>query len=584
VPLFSAHIIFRDEIFPFFKEVEMDRPWLEFYEAGVPESLEIPAVPLFHFLTGSAAQMPEKEALSFYNKAMSYGELDAQTNRFAHALKTLGVQKGDRVAVMLPNLPQCVIAYYGALKLGAVVVMTNPLYVEREVQVQLADSGAETIIALDFFYPRIEESLKETPLKRVILTSIRDALPWFLSLLYPLKAKREGQWIDIKKTPPLYDMKLLMEEAPSTPLQADVAPSDLALLQYTGGTTGTPKGVMLTHQNIVVNTLQCRRWMPSFQEGKEVFLAVIPFFHVYGMSTCMNMAIYLCSSLVMLPRFVTRDVLKAIAKKRPTVFMGVQAMYVAINNTPGIESHDLSSIKICISGAGPLHVEVQRKFEAISGGKLVEGYGLSEASPVTHANPVNGKRKEGSIGLPFPGTLAKIVDVETGSRSLAPGEVGELVVQGPQVMRGYWKKPEATAAVLKDGWLHTGDMARMDEEGYFFIVDRKKDMIKTKGENVYPREVEEVLFRHPKVQDAVVVGLPDRFAGEIIKAYIVLKKGQSATAEDIIEFCKQDLARFKLPKRVEFRTELPKTIIGKVLRRVLLEEELEKQAQEKGAT
>jgi len=554
----------------------MAHPWLKSYETGVPKVLDLPPVPLFQLLTDAARRSPEKEALSFFNKAMSYGELEAQTNRFAQALKGLGVQKGDRVAIMLPNLPQCVIAYYGALKLGAVVVMTNPLYVEREVQVQLKDSGAETIIALDFFYPRIENALKKTPLKRVILTSIRDALPWLLSLLYPLKAKREGQWIDIKKTPPVYDMRTLMEDASPTPIEAKVIPSDLALLQYTGGTTGTPKGVMLSHQNLIANTLQCRSWMPSFQEGKEVFLAVIPFFHVYGMSTCMNLAVYLSASMVMLPRFVTKDVLKVIAKKRPTVFMGVQAMYVAINNAPGIETHDLSSIKVCISGAGPLHVEVQRQFEAITGGKLVEGYGLSEASPVTHANPVNGKRKEGSIGLPFPGTRAKIVDLETGSRDLAVGQVGELLVQGDQVMQGYWKKPEETAAVLREGWLHTGDMARMDEEGYFFIVDRKKDMIKTKGENVYPREVEEVLFRHPKVQDAVVVGLPDHFAGEIIKAYIVPKEGQLPTQEEIIEFCEQDLARFKLPKQVEFRSELPKTIIGKVLRRVLVEEELKK--------
>ena len=555
----------------------MDRPWLECYEPDVPETVEFPAFPLFQFLSDSAKRYPEKEALSFYNKGMSYEALETQTNRFAHVLKRLGVQKGDRVAVMLPNIPQCVIAYYGALKLGAVIVMTNPLYVEREIQVQLADSGAETIIALDFFYPRIEKSLKETPLKHVVLTSVRDALPWFLSLLYPLKAKREGQWIDIKKTPPIYDMKVLMEEASSAPVDVDVAPSDLALLQYTGGTTGTPKGVMLTHQNIVVNALQCRKWMPSLEEGNEIFLAVIPFFHVYGMSTCMNLAIYLASSLVMLPRFVTKDVLKVIEKKRPTIFMGVQAMYVAINNSPDIKDHDLSSIKVCISGAGPLHVEVQRQFEAISGGKLVEGYGLSEASPVTHGNPVKGKRKEGSIGLPFPGTLAKIVDIETGTKVLAIGEVGELAVQGPQVMQGYWRKLEETAAVLRDGWLHTGDMAKMDEEGYFFIVDRKKDMIKTKGENVYPREVEEVLFQHAKIKDAVVVGLPDHFAGEMIKAYIVLKEGESATPEEIIDFCKKDLARFKVPKQVEFRSELPKTIIGKVLRRVLLEEERKKE-------
>ena len=554
----------------------MNRPWLASYAPNVPHTLQYPTVPLFQFLTDAADRYPDKEAISFYGKGLSYRSLEASANRFAHALKRLGVRKGDRVAVMLPNIPQCVIAYYGALKLGAVVVMTNPLYVEREIQAQLADSGAETIVALDFFYPRIESSLRETALKRVILTSIRDALPWLLSLLYPLKAMREGQWIRIKKAPPVYDMKTLMEAAVSEPPEAAVDPSDLALLQYTGGTTGVPKGVMLTHKNLVANTVQCRNWMPSLKAGCEIFLAVIPFFHVYGMSVCMNMSICLGSTLVLLPRFVTKDVLKAIEKTRPTIFMGVQAMYVAINNFPDVQSRDLSSIKACISGAGPLHVEVQKRFEALSGAKLVEGYGLSEASPVTHVNPVSDRGKPGSIGLPIADTDAKIVDLETGTKTLSVGEVGELVVRGPQVMRGYWKRPDETAAVLRDGWLHTGDMARMDEEGFFYIVDRKKDMIKTKGENVYPREVEEVLFAHPKVKDAVVVGLPDSFAGEIIKAYIVLKEGERATPDEIREFCRSEMAAFKVPKEIEFRADLPKTIIGKVLRRVLLEEEMKK--------
>ncbi|TAK00408.1 MAG: long-chain fatty acid--CoA ligase, partial [Candidatus Manganitrophaceae bacterium] len=353
-------------------------------------------------------------------------------------------------------------------------------------------------------------------------------------------------------------------------------PTDLALLQYTGGTTGVPKGVMLTHKNMVANALQCRYWMPSLREGNEVFLAVVPFFHVYGMSACMNLSIYLGTTLVLLPRFVTKDVLHTIQKTKSTIFMGVQAMYVAINNFPDVKKYDLSTIKVCISGAGPLHVEVQRQFEALTGGKLVEGYGLSEASPVTHANPIHGKRKPGSIGLPFPDTEVKIVDIETGTRTLSIEEVGELVVQGPQVMQGYWQKPQETAAVLRNGWLHTGDMAKMDDEGYFFIVDRKKDMIKTRGENVYPREVEEALFRHPKVKDAVVVGLPDSFSGEKIKAYLILKEGESATSEEILTFCRTELSKFKVPQEIEFRKELPKTIIGKVLRRVLIEEEMKK--------
>ncbi len=555
----------------------MDRPWHDSYEPNVPHSLNYPDTPLFQFIDNSAQRFPDKAALSFYGKDMSYAELEEQTMRFASALARLGVKKGDRVAVMLPNVPQCVIAYYGVLRLGAVVVMTNPLYVSREIQVQMADSGAETMITLDFFYPRIKKILKETPLKNVILTSIRDALPWLLSLLYPLKAMRQGQWIKIKKEPPIYDMKDLMLKASADDKGITITGDDPALLQYTGGTTGVPKGVMLSHRNLVVNALQCRNWMPALKEGEEVFLSVIPFFHVYGMSTCMNMALYIGGTLALLPRFVTKDVLKVIEKKRPTLFMGVQAMYLAINKAPDIETRDLSSINVCISGAGPLHDEVQREFEALTGGKLVEGYGLSEASPVTHANPIDGKRKRGSIGLPIADTDAKIVDIATATKTLAVGEIGELLVKGPQVMQGYWQHEAETAAVLRDGWLHTGDMARMDDEGYFYIVDRKKDMIKTKGENVYPREVEEILFKHPKIEEAVVAGLPDQFAGEIIKAYVVLKTGESVEEEEILEFCREDLSAFKVPKYIEFRSELPKTIIGKVLRRVLIQEELNRE-------
>ncbi|MCG3117250.1 MAG: long-chain fatty acid--CoA ligase [Candidatus Manganitrophus sp. SA1] len=554
----------------------MDRPWLKFYEPSVPASLQYPLVPLHQLLIESTKKYPNQNAILFYGKGMTYRELDEETNRFAQALLKLGVRKGDRVAVMLPNVPQCVIAYYGALKIGAIVVMTNPLYVERELQIQLADSGAETIVALDFFYPRIEKAKQGSGLKNIILTSVRDKLPWLLSLLYPIKAKKEGQWIHIEKKPPIYDMMEIMRQASSNPPDVSVAETDLALLQYTGGTTGIPKGVMLSHKNMVANALQCRHWMPTLREGNEVFLAVVPFFHVYGMSACMNLSIYLGTTLVLLPRFVTKDVLQTLQKTRSTIFMGVQAMYVAINNFPDVKKYDLSSIKVCISGAGPLHVEVQRQFEALTGGKLVEGYGLSEAAPVTHANPIHGKRKPGSIGLPFPDTDVKVVDIETGTQTLPIGEVGELIVQGPQVMQGYWQKPQETDAVLRSGWLHTGDMAKMDDEGYFFIVDRKKDMIKTRGENVYPREVEEVLFRHPKVKDAVVVGLPDSFSGEKIKAYLILKEGESATAEEVLTFCRTELSKFKVPQEIEFRKELPKTIIGKVLRRVLIDEEMKK--------
>ncbi|MEK6656500.1 MAG: long-chain fatty acid--CoA ligase, partial [Nitrospirota bacterium] len=385
--------------------------------------------------------------------------------------------------------------------------------------------------------------------------------------------------ISVDKTPPVYDLLKLLNEAKTDSPSIKILPDDTALLQYTGGTTGIPKGVILTHRNLVANVMQCRNWMPSLKDGNEIFLSVTPFFHVFGMTAIMNLGIYIGAALVLLPRFKTEDVLKAVAKHKATIFIGVEAMYVAINNFPKIHKYDLSSIKICISGAGTLHVEVQNKFESLTGGKLVEGYGLSEASPVTHCNPIYGKRVKGSVGLPFPDVDIKIMDVETSKKILGVNEIGELAIKGPQVMKGYWNKPDETANTIRDGWLYTGDVARMDENGFFYIEERKKDMIKTVGENVYPKEVEEVIFKHHKVQDVVVVGIPEEFKGEMIKAYIVLKNGETSSDEEIIEHCKKNLAKFKVPKEIEFRKELPKTMIGKVLRRVLKDEEMKKKAQ-----
>ncbi len=554
----------------------MSRPWLTAYEPEVPPHLDYPEAPLQQFLIDTARNFPRRPAISFYGKQLTYEALAAQVARCANALRTLGVRPGDRVALMLPNVPQAVIGYYGALAAGAIVVQMNPLYVEREIEFQLQDSGAETIIALDLFYPKIEAVRAKTPLKRILITGVKDFLPVPLKWLYPFKAKREGQWVDVPRVEPVHDFLALLHQATEQPPPVTVGGQDLALLQYTGGTTGTPKGVMLSHRNLVANVVQCHGWMPSLRPGREVFLGVIPFFHVYGMSTCMNLAIKIGAHLVLLPKFKTDEVLTAIQKNRATIFMGVQAMYVAINNHPKVSRYDLSSIRICISGAGPLHAEVQDRFEQLTKGKLVEGYGLTESAPVTHCNPIFGKRKKGSIGIPFHDTDARVVDAETGEKDLDVGQAGELAVRGPQVMRGYWNQAEETKAVLRDGWLFTGDMARMDEDGYFFIVDRKKDMIKTRGENVYPREVEEVLFRYPKVKDAVVVGLPESFSVEVIKAYIVLKEGETATPQEIIGYCAGELAKYKVPKYVEFRQELPKTMVGKVLRRVLQDEERRK--------
>ena len=553
-----------------------DRPWTRSYEPDVHPSLMYPNSTLGNILAQTVQKFPDHTALLFFGKKISYSELDRLVNRFAQALTGLGVKKGDRVAIMLPNIPQMVIAYYGTLRTGAIAVATNPLYHEHELEVQLKDSGAETLVAVDMFYPVISPVLPKTRVKHLILCGIKDYLPFPLNLLYPIKAKIEKQWVSVKRVPPIHDFLSLLNKAEATPVTTAVSPDDTAILQYTGGTTGTPKGAVLTHRNLVANAVHNKVWLVGAKEGEERILAVIPFFHVYGMTTAMNLGVLLGAELILLPKFHTKEVLEFINKHRPTIFPGIQAMYLAIGNYPKISKYDLTSIKAAISGAGPLMHEVQERFEQLTKARIVEGYGLSEASPVTHCNPVFGKRKLGSIGLPFPDMDAMIVDIETGEKVMPVGETGELVVKGPQVMKGYWNKPEESAQALRGGWLHTGDIAKMDEEGYFFIVDRIKDMIKTVGENVYPREVEEVLFTHPKVKDVVVVGLPEEFKGEKIKAYIILKDGETATAAELIQFCREQLSKFKVPKEIEFRKELPKTLVGKVLRRVLRDEEMKK--------
>jgi len=554
---------------------DYERPWLRAYETSVPPSLTYPEITLGNVLERTARKYPDHYALLFYGKKITYRELDGLANQFGRALIALGVKKGDRIALMLPNIPQMVIAYYGTLRTGAVAVPTNPLYHEHELEVQLKDSGAETLIAVDMFYPVIARVIPRTKVKYLILCGIKDYLPFPLNLLYPIKARIDREWVHVKRSPPIYDFLDIMRDKDASAPDATVSPDDVALLQYTGGTTGIPKGAVLTHRNLVVNAVQSQAWLTLGNESKVTILAVIPFFHVYGMTTAMNLGILIGAELLLLPKFHTKEVLRFIEKYRPQIFPGIQAMYLAIGHYPKVRKYDLSSLKVALSGAGPLMHEVQEQFERVTGGRIVEGYGLSEASPVTHANPIFGRRKVGSIGLPWPDTEAQIVDIETGEKTLPIGETGELVIRGPQVMRGYWNKPAETALALRDEWLHTGDIARMDKDGYFFIVDRIKDMIKTVGENVYPREVEEVLYMHPKVKEAVVVGFPhEEYLGEKIKAFIVLKEGTTATAEEIIQYCREQLSKFKVPKEVEFRRQLPKTLVGKVLRRVLRDEEM----------
>jgi long-chain acyl-CoA synthetase len=561
------------------KKRTMKPAWLDQYPASVPPNLDYPDKLLPALLSDAARQWPRRAAIRFYGKTIRYQVLDQLASRFASGLSALGVQKGAVLAIMLPNLPQTVIAYYGALRAGAVVTPINPLYVENEILRQVEDSGCEVMLALNKFHSRVRPLLGRTSLRYLILTSVHEYLPWLKRVLYPLKHGREATGIAENGDSAIRLFNSLLRRNVEGP-GISGSPNDLALLQYSGGTTGVPKGVMLTHRNLVCNTWQCRSWIPELVKAHQIFLGVLPFFHVYGMTTCQNLCFSVGGTLVLLPRFHAPEVLKTIAQERITVFPGIPSMYSAINNCQHLDRCDLGSVRLCISGAGPLPLTVQERFEALTGARLMEGYGLTEASPVTHINPVTstGARRTRSIGLPLPDTEAKVVDMESGEQEMPDGDIGELVIKGPQVMAGYCKREEETRQVLRKGWLYTGDLARRDADGFFYIQDRKKDMIKSGGENVFPREVEEVLLRHPKVKDACVVGLPLGLRGEIIKAYVVLKDNQSSTPAEILGHCRKELARFKIPKRVEFRPELPKTLVGKVLRRVLIEEELKKHA------
>lgn len=546
--------------------------WFASYEAGVPRTCEYPPLVVHDFLQRSAERFPDHPALVFFGTTLTYRQLNGMADRLGHWLVAQGVKKGDRVALFLPNLPQTVAAYYGVLKMGGVVVQTNPLYTEEELAFQMNDCEASVVITLDLLYEKVKAVQAHTKIRTAVFVRVQDFLPVPLKWLYPLKAMVEKKWVSLKAGPGLVDFMEIMSDEPSETPHAVVSPSDLALIQYTGGTTGKAKGAMLSHANLVANTVQIKAWLPDFQDGKEVMMGAIPFFHVYGMTVCLNLSMMGGATIVVFPRFMAKDVLGGIVKYRATIFPGVPAMYAAINNIPGVEKFNMTSIRACISGAGALLRPVQERFEGLTGGKLVEGYGLTEASPVTHCNPVRGVRQLGSIGIPLPDTEAIVMDVETGTKEVAIGEVGELCVKGPQVMQGYWKRPEETAAALRGGWLHTGDIVRRDDAGFFFMVDRKKEMIKTRGENVYPRDIEEVLVKHPLVAEASVIGLPDERLGEKIRAYVVPRSGAKPTPEELLKHCGEHLAKFQVPHEIRFRDALPKTIIGKVLRRVLVEE------------
>ncbi|MDN7243430.1 long-chain fatty acid--CoA ligase [Planococcus sp. N028] len=526
---------------------------LRHYPKEINADLVYPKKTMPEFLAETAAKIPDHIALKFYHKEITYKGLHVLSNVFASSLQQEGIQKNDRVAIMLPNCPQFVISYYGILKTGGVVTQVNPMLIERELLYLLKDSGAETIVVYEPLYPRIKAIANETDLKSIIVVSFAAD---------QLKLEE-----DIS-----FEAFLGKGDGNVTPVHID-ADEDVAVLQYTGGTTGLSKGAMLTHRNITVNALQSQEFFKQeVTFGEESCLTVIPLFHVFGMTSAMNLSILNGTKNILLPRFDLQEVLETIKNEQPTTFPGVPTMYIAITNHPEAEKYGIDSIRICNSGSAPMPVETMREFERKTGAKILEGYGLTEAAPVTHCNPPFAERKPGSVGIGYPSTEYKVVDLATGEEEVPFGEAGELIVRGPQVMKGYWNMPEETAHTLRDGWLFTGDIAKMDEEGYVYIVDRKKDMIISSGFNVYPRDIEEVLYEHPAVQEAVVIGVADPYRGESVKAIIVKKAEQDATENEIIEWAREKMAAYRVPRTVEFRTELPKTNVGKILRRALREE------------
>ncbi len=551
-----------------------DTPWTAHYEAGVKEHLDYEETCLPDFLERSARDFPDNMALLFQGYRVTYRELKGMVDRFAAVLAGFGIKKGDSVAILLPNVIPCVVSYYAILKIGGIVVMNNPLYSDRELEHQFNDSGAKLLITLDLLGNRMIDLRPKTGIKEIIYTSIGDYLPFPKNFLFPLVAKKKQLAADVKAAENVFKWKAVLAAAnagvPATELTFD----DTAMYQYTGGTTGVSKGVMLTHANLSKQVQQLQGWFPTFNRGEEIMLSALPFFHVFGLSVAMNFSVFMGWGDILVPKPQPEQLLETIGKFKPTFAPLVPTMYIGMLSHPNINNVDMTSIKGCFSGSAPLPIEIIKEFEEKTGAIIVEGFGMTESTPVTHVNPfAGGKRKVGSIGVPISDTLCRVVDIEDGETDVPVGETGELLMKGPQVMKGYWGRPEATAETITNGWLHTGDIARMDEEGYFYIVDRMKDMIISGGYNVYPRDIEEVFFEHPKVLEATAIGVPHPKRGEQVKVYAVLNEGETATQEELIEYCKDKLAAYKLPTMIEFRNELPKTNVGKVLKKDLRAEE-----------
>jgi long-chain acyl-CoA synthetase len=555
------------------------RPWFAHYDKGVPYHIDYPAIPLFGLLEEAASKYPDQPCTIFNGAVITFRKMNQITDQLAAGIAALGVKKGDRVGIDMVNSPQFVIAFFAILKAGGVAVAINPLYSPREIIHQVNDAGIEFIFVMSKFYNEVKKAQPSTKVKKVVVTNIKDYLPPVLALLFTLaREKKEGFRVDLAEGD-MWFKDLLKQHKPEERPMLDIGPDDVAIFQYSGGTTGISKGAVALHRNLVANALQCRSWFTQVIDGKEAVLMAIPLFHVFGMVAGMLFGIRAGASLIMIPDARnTKDILSSIQRYKASIFPGVPTMYNAINNNPEVieGKFNLSSIKGCISGSAPLMRDTKEKFEALTGGKLVEGYGLSEAPTATHCNPLFGEIRSGSIGLPMPDVDSQIISLEDGVTPLKPGEEGELCIKGPQIMKGYHNMPTETANTLRDGWLYTGDIAKMDEDGYFYIVDRKKELIKPGGYQVWPREVEEVISSYPKVLEVGVAGVMDAYRGETVKAWVVLKPGETATEEEIRDYCKKNMAHFKVPTQVEFRKELPKTMVGKVLRRELVREHMEK--------
>jgi long-chain acyl-CoA synthetase len=548
-----------------------ERPWLKNYEPGVPATIIAPLQPLHSFVASAAVRYANRPATIFYGATLTWRQVDNLANQFANALATLGVQKGERVMLLLPNTPQMVICYYGALRAGAIVVPYNLLATEAEIEQAMIESGATVVVALSKVLNTVGAAAARAGIRHIIITNLKEYLSPLMRLTFTLtREQKEGHRPDLRTEPETVWLQHILKASATTPPAISVAPSDLAMIQFTSGTTEAPKGVMLTHANLVANAIQTRHWYVNAKDGQERVLAVLPFTHMYGLTACLNLSSFLGAAMILLPTFATSEVLEAIRDEMPTIFPGVPEMYVAINNYPNVRKYKLSSVRACLSGSAPLPLEVAEAFVKLTRGRLVEGYGLTEAGPVTHANPMSGRVKVGSIGVPLPSTEARIVDLLDG-HLLSMGESGELCVRGPQLMRGYWNDSKATAAALDaDGWLHTGDVSRMDEDGYFQIIDRRANIWYPaqpmfSNRPVYPRDIEEVLYEHPKVREVVVVPV-----GDEPKAFVILKDGERAVSEELINFCRGRLDDYLVPRSIEFTKDLPRTYIGKVKRWQLL--------------